>query len=602
MNIRILLAAASLALLCAIPAVAQTHPPVTLQPPVKPGMKGDPATGETAAQFAARTAWWREAKFGMFIHWGVYAVPAEGEWHMNSAKMQVADYEKFAAQFNPVKFDAKKWVKTAKDAGMKYIVVTTKHHDGFSMWDSKLSDYNIVKATPFGRDPLKELAAECKKQGVKLGFYHSVMDWHEPNYLPRRAWEVKTRPAAGANLDAYITHMEGQLRELLTNYGPISVLWFDGGWEHNAKDERATEVVKLIRSLQPNILINNRINLPEDFDTPEQNIPASALPQGRLWETCMTLNDNWGFAKNDNHWKPTDDLIRKLCDIASKGGNFLLNVGPTADGEIPSPSVERLAQVGKWMKANGKSIYGTTQSPWRKLPFDGRCTVNSDKLYLQVFAWPDDGLTLTGLKTPIKQARVLDGGEKLTVKTESDGRISIAHPETLDPNATVVELQLAGPPIVDDAPFAVRPGKDGVFTLSASDAALEGGTAQIETKNGIPSIGFWTDLKDTVAWPLDVPAMPPPGGYSVTLEYACAPESAGSQFQIHADGTTDSVNGTVAPTGAWDTFGSKTLPGVIHLEAGRRTLRLRPTTMPHGAVMNLRRVVLTPAPYDFRRL
>lgn len=602
MNIRILLAAASLALLCAIPAVAQTHPPVVLQPPVKPGMKGDAATGETPAQFAARTAWWREAKFGMFIHWGVYAVPAEGEWHMNNAKMQVSDYEKFAAQFNPVKFDAKKWVKTAKDAGMKYIVITTKHHDGFSMWDTKLSDYNIVKATPFGRDPLKELAAECKKQGIKLGFYHSVMDWHEPNYLPRRAWEVKTRPAAGANLDTYITHMEGQLRELLTNYGPIGVIWFDGGWEHNAKEERATEVVKLIRSLQPNILINNRINLPEDFDTPEQNIPANALPQGRLWETCMTLNDNWGFAKNDTHWKPTDDLIRKLCDIASKGGNFLLNVGPTAAGEIPSESTERLAQVGKWMKANGKSIYGTTQSPWRKLPFDGRCTVSGDKLYLQVFAWPDDGLTLTGLKTPIKQARVLDGGEKLTVKTDSDGGLSIAHPETLDPNATVIELQLSGPAIVDDVPFAVRPGKDGVFTLSASDANLEGGTAQVETKNGIPSIGFWTDLKDTVAWQVDVPAMPPPGGYSVTLEYACAPESAGSQFQIHADGTTDSVNGTVAPTGAWDTFGSKTLPGVIHLEAGRRTLRLRPTTMPHGAVMNLRRVVLTPAPYDFRRL
>ncbi|MGC8835044.1 MAG: alpha-L-fucosidase, partial [Armatimonadota bacterium] len=200
---------------------------------------------ETREQFLARTKWWREAKFGMFIHWGIYAVPADctdlrgnkgiAEWYMSNKQMQVKDYEKFAAQFNPVKFDARKWVKTAKDAGMKYIVITSKHHDGFCMFDSKLTDYCITKATPFKRDPMKELAAECRRQGIKLGFYYSIMDWHHPDYLPRRPWEQNVRPAAGADLNRYIEYMKGQLRELLTNYGPIAILWFDGGWEHNAQ-------------------------------------------------------------------------------------------------------------------------------------------------------------------------------------------------------------------------------------------------------------------------------------------------------------------------------------------------------------------------------
>lgn len=420
---------------------------------------------ETQAQFEARTKWWREARFGMFIHWGIYAVPADcttlegkkgiAEWYMSNKQMQVKEYEKFAAQFNPVKFDADQWVRTAKEAGMKYIVITSKHHDGFCLFNSQLTDYCITKATPFKRDPLKELAQACKRHRVKLGFYYSIMDWHHPDYLPRRPWEQQTRPAGKADLNRYIDYMKGQLRELLTNYGPLGVLWFDGGWEHDAKTLRAEEVIALVRSLQPNIIINDRLNLPEDFSTPEQTIPEDALPGGRLWETCMTINDTWGYAKNDTNWKSAEDLLRKLIDIAHKGGNFLLNVGPTAEGTFPPEIVERLKQMGKWLKVNGASIYGTTKNPLPHLPFEGRCTAKGNRLYLHLFRLPEEGIALPGLQTKVVNARALNTGERLTFEQAGSGaqaRLAIAKPSKPDPIATVIELRLAGPPEVATTP------------------------------------------------------------------------------------------------------------------------------------------------------
>jgi len=444
---------------------------ITLMVFVAAGLAGQTAP-ETPEQFARRTQWWREAKFGMFIHWGLYAVPADAtdlqgkkgnaEWYFSNKQMQVKDYEKFAAQFNPVKFDAAKWVKAARDTGMKYIVITSKHHDGFCMFDSKLTDYCITEATPFKRDPMKELAAECRRQGIKLCFYHSIMDWHHPDYVPRREWEKETRPVAGADLNRYLEYMKGQLRELLTNYGPIGILWFDGGWEHKADELHSREVNAMIRSVQPGIIINDRNQLPEDYATPEQEIPADALPGERLWETCMTINDTWGYAKNDTNWKSSEDLLRKLIDIASKGGNFLLNVGPTAEGEFPQAINQRLARIGEWMKVNGESIYGTTRSPFHKLPFNGRATTKGNSLYLHVFEWPSEGLTLSGLQTTVASARALDGNEKLKVTrmaASPAGGPEIFHiskPTKLDPLATVIELRLAGPlKVVDSA----APGK-----------------------------------------------------------------------------------------------------------------------------------------------
>jgi alpha-L-fucosidase len=564
------LLAAFAALSISAPAVVQDEP-----------LKVNPETGETQAQFAARTKWWREAKFGMFIHWGVYSIPADGEWHMNQHKMQVKDYEQYPPQFNPVNFDAAKWVRIAKDAGMKYITITSKHHDGFCMFDSKLSDYTIVRATPWGKDPMKMLAAECKKQGIKLCFYHSIMDWHHPDYLPRREWETETRPADGASLDRYIEHMKGQLTELLTNYGPIGGIWFDGGWEHSPDQLHSLEVVKLIRKLQPGIMINDRADIPEDYSTPEQNIPAGAIPGGRLWETCMTLNDHWGYARDDHNWKSPQDLVRKLCDIASKGGNFLLNVGPTELGEIPQPSIDNLEAVGSWMKVNGRSIYGTTKSPFKKLPFDGRCTRKGNTLYFQVFSWPDDGkLPLPAMKAQVTSAKFLDGGQALQIV---DGAL-VGTPAKPDPYATTVEVKLSGAPEPTDADAVVKPSPDGSFELKASDAQIDGG-AQVETIDGVPNVGYWTDSKDTVSWLIETT-----GGrnYKVEAEIACEDAEAGSVVAL------GDASLTVPATGGWNAFRTVQFDGTLRSAAGKQLLMLVVRSMKNGAVMNVRRVTLTP--------
>jgi len=334
---------------------------------------------ETQAQHDARMQWWREARFGLFIHWGLYAIPAGewggktnyGEWIRNNAEIPLPTYDKFAAQFNPVEFDASAWVRMAKEAGMKYIVITSKHHDGFAIFDSKVSDFDVM-ATPFRRDILKELAAACRKEGIRLCFYHSIMDWHHPDYLPRRPWEVRDRPEAGADFERYVGYMKAQLKELLTDYGELGVLWFDGEWESTWTEARGRDLYGYVRSLQPKIIINNRVGASRtgmegfsadkasagDFGTPEQTIPATGVP-GLDWETCMTMNDNWGYNKNDQAWKTSRDLIQKLADIASKGGNFLLNIGPDAQGELPAESLKRLAEIGSWMQINGEAIYKT---------------------------------------------------------------------------------------------------------------------------------------------------------------------------------------------------------------------------------------------------
>jgi len=555
---------------------------------------GVEAKKETLEEFAKRTQWWQEAKFGMFIHWGIYAVPADGEWYMNNKKVQVADYEKYAPQFNPVDFDAKEWVRVAKGAGMKYITITSKHHDGFCMWDTKLTDYSIMKATPFKRDVLKELAAACREEGIRLCFYHSIMDWHHPDYLPRREWEKTTRPADGADLNRYIDYMKGQLRELLTGYGPIGVIWFDGGWEHNAQELRSVEVDAMIRSLQPGILINDRNQLPEDFSTPEQTIPAGAMSGGRLWETCMTLNNNWGWAKNDHNWKSVEDLTRKLIDIAHKGGNFLLNVGPTEKGKIPQESVDRLAAVGQWMKVNGESIYGSTKNPFKKLPFDGRCTVKGDTLYIHVFKWPAEGVQVPGLKTEVKSASFLDGEASASISVAKDENgvpvLTIKPPAKADPIATVVVLKLAGAPDVENV-SAIQTEKEGKFSLKAIDAEVEGQTAHYENNDGKDNIGFWIDKNDYVFWPITVKAE---GDYSVEVTYACEDGSAGSEFTVGISEAAN-VSGKIDGTGAWNKFKAVSL-GKIHLPAGKQTLAVKATSMPRGAMMNLKEVVLKRMP------
>ncbi len=317
--------------------------------------------------------WWREAKFGMFIHWGVYSVPAGyyngkpvggiGEWIMNRGKIPMADYQAFAKQFNPVKFNADDWVKVAKDAGMKYMVITSKHHDGFAMFPSKASKWNIMDATPFGRDPLKELAEACRKQGIKLGFYYSqAQDWNNGGAAAGGKWDK----AQQHDMDDYIDKIAvPQVREILTNYGDDvpAVLWWDTAIDMTPA--RAKKLYDVVEQLKPNIIMNNRLGggYKGDTETPEQHIPAQGYP-GEDWETCMTMNGTWGFKKDDNNWKSPEMLIHNLCDIASKGGNYLLNVGPTSEGLFPQGSIDRLAEVGKWMHVNGDAIYATGPTPF----------------------------------------------------------------------------------------------------------------------------------------------------------------------------------------------------------------------------------------------
>jgi alpha-L-fucosidase len=364
-----------------------------------------------------RLDWWREARFGMFVHWGLYAIPAGewngrtdyGEWIRNNARIPIDVYDQFQARFNPAKFDPDAWVRMAKAAGMQYIVITTKHHDGFALFDSKGTTWDVM-ATPYGRDIIAQLADACRRGGIRLGLYYSIMDWHHPDYLPRREWEAASRPESGADFDRYVAFMKGQLKELLTGYGPVGVLWFDGQWEPTWTAARGRDLYGYVRRLQPSIIVNNRVGEGVgDFGTPEQEIPATGLA-GAAWETCMTMNRNWGFNRADKDFKSAETLRRNLVDIASKGGNFLLNVGPTADGEFPAESVERLRQIGDFMRAAGESIHGTQASPFPFLPW-GRCTqrrldANTTRLYLHVWDRPADGvLVVPGLLNHVRRAR-----------------------------------------------------------------------------------------------------------------------------------------------------------------------------------------------------
>ena len=339
---------------------------------------------ESKEDFDSRMKWWREDRFGMFIHWGVYAVPAGeykgvkvdgiGEWIQQRGQIPKEDYELYAKQFNPVKFDADAWVKILKDAGMKYLVITSKHHDGFALWDSQVSDYDIVDFSPYGQDVLKALSTACKKQGIKFGLYHSIMDWHHTDaqafsYLKEDSRKREDNTVQFAN---YLeTYMKPQIKELIDNYDP-DILWFDGEWVGEFSHDQGLDLYQYVRSLKPSILINNRVDKGRqgmqgmnkedgvyagDFGTPEQEILENASTLD--WESCMTMNDTWGFKKDDHNWKSGTLLIHNLIDVAAKGGNYLLNVGPTAEGLIPQPSIERLEEMGTWLSINGEAVYKT---------------------------------------------------------------------------------------------------------------------------------------------------------------------------------------------------------------------------------------------------
>jgi alpha-L-fucosidase len=424
-----------------------------------------------------RIAWWREARFGLFLHWGLYSIPAgqwgertnHAEWIRTTAEIPLEDYAKLQPAFDPVAFDADAWVLAAKRAGMRYIVITSKHHDGFGLWDSDQTDWDVM-GTPFQRDILAELAAACERHGLRMCWYHSIMDWHHPDYLPRRGWEAADRPPEGADFARYVAYLHAQVTELLTRYGPIGVMWFDGEWEATWNHELGQALYDLCLELQPDVLVNNRVDVGRggmggmtedgrfagDFGTPEQEIPATGLP-GVDWETCMTMNDHWGWNKADRNWKSTQELVRMLVDIASKGGNFLLNVGPTASGEFPPEALERLEGIGRWMDRFGESIYGTQASPFESLPW-GRATMRPGEgtttLYLQVFDWPLAGeLRVPGLGNRPLRAWIVGDEEGPLEVTHTDTDVVVAIPPGApDPICTTVALEIEGSPVVYEAP------------------------------------------------------------------------------------------------------------------------------------------------------
>lgn len=363
----------------------------------------------------------------MMIHWGLYAVPAGewkgklipglGEWIMNRAKIPVKEYEQLAAQFNPTRFNAAEIVRLAKNAGMKYIVITSKHHDGFAMYHSQVSRYNITDATPFKRDPMKELADAAAKAGIKLCFYYSqTQDWHEPDAVGND-WDFPDE--SRKNFQKYLDEkVKPQVRELLTNYGQIGLIWFDT--PRNITREQSKELVDLVHSIQPDTLVSGRVGHGlGDYDSAGDN-QISVGQVKRDWETPVTMNDTWGFKKDDQNWKPTGILIQQLVKVSSQGGNYLLNVGPTAEGTIPQPSVERLTQVGEWLKANNESVYGAQPSPFPyELPW-GIITTKPGKVYLHVFDWKQKDLVLYGLKSKVKNAYLLANNTRLKFKQQED--------------------------------------------------------------------------------------------------------------------------------------------------------------------------------------
>jgi alpha-L-fucosidase len=491
------------------------------------------APAETPAQKDARMAWWRGARFGMFIHWGIYSVPAGtydgkkiggiGEWIMNSGEIPVSVYADYAKQFNPVKFDADQWVAVAKSAGMKYIVMTAKHHDGFCMFHTGVDDYNVYDGTPFHRDVIGEMSAAAERHDMKFGCYYSqCQDWHHPggeaikrNGRQTEHWD----PAQDGSFDDYLKNVSvPQVKEILTNYHP-AVLWWDTPTAAMTP-ERAALFTPLL-ALDPGIIVNNRLGggVQGDTETPEQYIPATGF-KGRDWETCMTMNDTWGYKSYDHDWKSTQTLLRNLIDIASKGGNYLLNVGPNSLGQIPAPSIQRLLEIGAWMRVNGESIYDTTASPFRIQPW-GRCTkrINDDgttTLYLHVFDWPAAGrFTVPVRNTVVKSYLLIEPQVEFATAADADeGQIISLTGKAPDANATVVVMQIQGTP--DVVPQPIKQTADGTLNLPLEYADLTGGVNYADRRRNVPSNLSWKKADGQASWLVKIDT---PGTYNVMVGY-----------------------------------------------------------------------------------
>ena len=559
-------------------------------------------------------AWFVDGKFGMFIHWGPYSVLAGewkgrrieqgdiAEWIMQRFQIPVEEYRTIAATFNPTEFDAREWVSLAKKTGMKYIIITSKHHDGFAMYDSRVSDYNIVDYTPFNRDPIRELSEACAEAGIKFGVYYSHReDWEHPHAYGN-FWDFDS---SQTNLDT-MDHPElfrsyldekaiPQLTELLTEYGPLGVVWFDRGMY---TQEQGREFADLVHDLQPGTLVNGRVgHYDKELLGDYQSMTDNGMPIGGIeeyWETPQTLNETWGYSRHDNNWKKPDEVIRRLVTIVSKGGNYLLNVGPTGLGIIPDPSVEILNAVGDWMQQNSESIYGTSPSPF---PYDlpwGYSTREGNRLFLHVFDWPENGrLSLSGLNNDVEIAYSLLNPEvALSVERDETGGLSIDLPaEQPDAINSVIVLEIDGDPDID--PYVVEQSEDDSVLLDYLSASTSGAAQKRFNRRGESGhfhISKMQTTDDFVEWHVQ---MNTPGTYHVDITYAARPGWEDARFVVEMG--QERIEGSVQSTEGWYEYKTERIGQLEVTGAGRTVVRIYPGAPLDHYLMYFNRIELLPS-------
>lgn len=588
-----------------------------------------PSESQQIAQWKAdrdaRMEWWREARFGMFIHWGLYSgaggkwdgkiFPQHyAEWIQNWASVPCAEYAKaMKPAFQPDPGFAEQWAALAKDSGMRYAVMTSKHHDGFTLFNSKepYSRANSITGgtniSPEGRDVAREFADAMRAQGLRAGFYYSLLDWQNPD-----AYEMALPgyPKDGHARDhsKYIAYVRGHVNELLSNYGPLSTIWFDySDAQRQGAAWGAAQLMADMRAKQPQILVNNRLfegleNKNGDYGTPEKYVPPTGLP-GMDWEVNHTLNESYGFSAHDVGWKDTTAIVRLLCDIVSKGGNLLLNIGPDAHGRVPEAAQKTLRGVGAWMRVNGEAIYATTASPFTRISW-GRATRKRDAIYLMIFDWPADGTLRVPIASEVLSAQLLgdDASVGLVKDTVGGGWVLQLPTKPVDPACTVVKLKLKNTLAGTLAgtlggdlhvlPFAVYPAPDGALSLLPHDAVLHGPSLKVEQVGVIGdvkyNIGYWLDPAEFVSWPISGQRA---GKYRVVAELGCKNESAGSMAVLECGESR--IGFKVEGTGGWQDYRAVEL-GIIDVSAENRSIVLRATSKVGEAVMNLRSLRVIP--------
>jgi len=562
-------------------------------------------------------AWFEDGKFGMFIHWGPYSILGGewngkrikqgdiAEWIMQRFQIPLEEYRKVAATFNPTEFDAREWVALVKNAGMKYIVITAKHHDGFAMYDSEVSDYNIVDYTPFGRDPLRELSEACAAAGIKFCVYYSHReDWEHP-YAYGNFWDYDI---SQTNLDTmdhpglFRQYLDKkaipQLRELLTNYGPLGIVWFDRGMY---TQEQGKEFADLVHTIQPKCLVNGRVgHYDKELLGDYQSLTDNGMPVGGIeeyWETPQTLNDTWGYSKFDQNWKSSEEIIRRLVSVVSKGGNYLLNVGPTGEGIIPKPSVDILTKVGQWIQQNSESIYATSPSPF---PYElswGFSTLKGNKIYLHVFDWPKKGiLKLKGLRNPIRKAYMLGySSEPLKVERKNNNQLRIMLPqEPTDDINSVTVLEISGKP--DVAPFVIQQKAKESILLDYLTASTMGKAVKRFNRKGESGhfhISKMQGPEDAIEWHIQ---LNDPGPYDVFITYAAIPGWENSRYIVASHNET--IKSTVKSTSGWYEYKTERIGRINLLDREKTSMRLYPENQLDHYLMYFKSIELVPVEND----